>query len=369
MELRNVQRTIGKTKILHDLSLKVADGSFTSILGPSGCGKSTTLRIMAGLDQPDAGQVFLNGVDVAQRTAAQRNVAMVFQSFALYPHMSVADNIALPLKMRQLTRLQRTPFIGSLVAGGSGKKKAIAEQVANVAHILELEHLLARKPAALSGGQKQRVALGRALVRDPSVFLLDEPLSNLDATLRVQMRSELTDLHKRTGKSFVYVTHDQAEAMSLSDQVIVMMDGRIAQAGKPSELYRQPLRRDVAAFIGNYPINLFDIKADNGRLASPFDRLGISPDFDTAVLGIRPEDLILGDDGPVTAELQRSEYLGNDVMLHAQIADGRPIRALVPAQSALPSEGGTFSLRIDDMHLFSSDTGTRMNSEMERVSA
>lgn len=369
MELRNVQRTIGKTKILHDLSLKVADGSFTSILGPSGCGKSTTLRIMAGLDQPNAGQVLLNGVDVAQRTAAQRNVAMVFQTFALYPHMSVADNIALPLKMRQLSRLQRTPLIGGLVGGGSSKKRAIAKKVAKVAQILELEHLLARKPAALSGGQKQRVALGRALVRDPSVFLLDEPLSNLDATLRVQMRAELTDLHKRTGKSFVYVTHDQAEAMSLSDQVIVMMDGRIAQAGKPSELYKRPLRRDVAAFIGNYPINLFDIKADNGRLTPPFDKLDLRSDFETAVLGIRPEDLILSDDGPITANLQRSEYLGNDIMLHARIIDGEPIRALVPAQSTLPSEGESFGLCINKMHLFASRTGIRMDGVTELSSA
>ncbi|MEL7174267.1 MAG: ABC transporter ATP-binding protein, partial [Pseudomonadota bacterium] len=187
MALRDIRRRFGGTDVLHGISLDVPEGSFTSLLGPSGCGKSTTLRIMAGLDAPTAGQVLMRGEDVAERTPAERNVAMVFQSYALYPHMTVAENIALPLRMREMTRAERLPLIGRMLPGGRAKRAAEAARVAAVAEMLGLGDLLHRKPAALSGGQKQRAALGRALVRDPSIFLLDEPLSNLDATLRVQM--------------------------------------------------------------------------------------------------------------------------------------------------------------------------------------
>ncbi|MEO1533685.1 MAG: ABC transporter ATP-binding protein [Pseudomonadota bacterium] len=364
MALRDIRRRFGGTDVLHGISLDVPEGSFTSLLGPSGCGKSTTLRIMAGLDAPSSGHVLMRGEDVAERTPAERNVAMVFQSYALYPHMTVAENIALPLRMREMTRAERLPLIGRMLPGGRAKRAAEAARVAAVAEMLGLADLLHRKPAALSGGQRQRAALGRALVRDPSIFLLDEPLSNLDATLRVQMRAELAALHARTGCPFVYVTHDQAEAMSLSDQVVVMMGGRIAQAGPPRVLYEAPAHRDVAAFVGAHPINLFDVRASAGRLAGAFAALRAPVEHGHAVLGLRPEDLALDPDGPIAARMVRPAYLGNEVMLHAVLEDGREIRALVPGHARLPEAGAAIALTPvpGRTHLFDEKTGDRIGA-------
>ena len=371
MELRDVTRRFGRSTVLHGVSLTVPDHSFTSLLGPSGCGKSTTLRIMAGLDLPTSGAVLLDGEDVAERTAAERNVAMVFQSFALYPHLSVWDNIALPLKIRHMTRLERLPGLGRLMPGAQTKRADHAAKVADVANALGIGDLLKRKPSQLSGGQKQRVALGRALVRDPSIFLLDEPLSNLDASLRVQMRSELAALHKRTGCPFVYVTHDQAEAMALSDQVVVMMDGRIAQAGSPRALYEKPEHVDVAAFIGGYPINRFAVTLKNGRLTGPLADLPLAAKAERATLGIRPEHLTPDPDGQIEARFERLEYLGNDVLVHAILHDGTPIRTLASSRYTAPAEGSVMRLSCasEQVHLFALDDGTRIEPVAGSIAA
>ncbi|MCG8598343.1 MAG: ABC transporter ATP-binding protein [Kiloniellales bacterium] len=371
MELRDVRRRFGKTEVLHGISLRVPEGSFTSLLGPSGCGKSTALRIMAGLDRPSEGQVLMNGADVAELTAAQRNVAMVFQSYALYPHMTVAENIALPLAMRRMSRVERLPLLGRLLPAARAKRAQQAAKVAEVARTLGLEGLLARKPAQLSGGQKQRAALGRALVRDPSMFLLDEPLSNLDAKLRVEMRSELTSLHRRSGCPFVYVTHDQAEAMSLSDQVIVMMEGRIAQAGSPRELYETPRHRDIAAFIGGHPINLFDAKLDRGRLTGPFAGVPLRARADRAILGLRVEDVWPDPKGPIEARVRRLEYLGNEVVVHAVLADGTAIRALAPGGFAPAGPDTILRLACAParLHLFDAGSGIRLPTRGESAAA
>ncbi|MGF1444940.1 MAG: ABC transporter ATP-binding protein [Pikeienuella sp.] len=373
MELRDITRRFGRMAVLHGISLTVPDGSFTSLLGPSGCGKSTTLRIMAGLDRPSTGQVLLDGTDVADRSAAERNVAMVFQSYALYPHLTVAENIALPLRMRQMSRFERFPGAARLLPSVRRKAQSQAETVRQVAETLGLDGLLDRKPSQLSGGQKQRAALGRAIVRDPSIFLLDEPLSNLDATLRVQMRAELTALHRRTGCPFVYVTHDQAEAMSLSDRVAVMMDGRIAQEGPPRALYERPDDARVAAFLGTHTINLLDVSLSNGRLDGPFAGLqtaAAAPDV-PATIGIRPEDLWPDPMGVIESLLDRLEYLGNETLVHALLPDGRPIRALAAGGFVAPAPGEPLrlSVRPDRVHLFDRATGQRLPSLAGSVAA
>ncbi|WP_300473177.1 ABC transporter ATP-binding protein [Breoghania sp.] len=241
---------------------------------------------------PTSGNVYLDGAEVSGKTAHERNVAMVFQSYALYPHLTVAENIALPLAMRRLNVLQRLPMAGLLAPGVRRVRREIRATVAETADALGLAVFLERKPAVLSDGQKQRVALGRALVRDPELFLLDEPLSNLDARLRVRMRSELVALHKRTGKALVYVTHDQAEAMAMADQIVVMIGGKIAQAGRPRDLYERPASRDVATFISANSINFFG--PDNLPVGLPSGHPGAAGGV---FFAIRPEHLLPGDDG------------------------------------------------------------------------
>ncbi|KAA3631868.1 MAG: ABC transporter ATP-binding protein [Proteobacteria bacterium] len=369
MELQDVSRRFGTTEVLNGISLAVREGSFTSLLGPSGCGKSTTLRIMAGLEQPSAGHVRLKGRDVSELTASQRNVAMVFQSYALYPHLTVAQNIALPLAMREMTRIGRAPLVGSLIPGARAKRRAHAVRVAEVADVLGISSLLRRKPSELSGGQKQRAAVGRALVRDPVIFLLDEPLSNLDAKLRVQMRAELTALHKRTGRPFVYVTHDQAEAMSMSDQVIAIMDGRIAQSGTPKELYERPANSEVAAFIGSHPINLIKASLENGKIAAPFQMLK-STDAELpadVLVGLRPEHLLPARGGAVTTRLDRVEYLGSETLLHVRLDDGSELRSVAPGSYEPPPPGDTVTLDFEPKraHLFNAETGRRLETSSE----
>ncbi len=371
IELDGVTRRFGTTPVLHDVSLVVPEGSFTSILGPSGCGKSTTLRIMAGLDRPSEGRVLLKGADVTEATASERNVAMVFQSYALYPHLTVAENIALPLAMRRLSRLQRLPGVGRLMPGARQTRAGIGARLREVASMLGLEDLLERKPAALSGGQKQRVAVGRALVRDPSIFLLDEPLSNLDARLRVQMRAELSALQARTGRAFVYVTHDQVEAMAMSDHVVVMMAGRIAQAAAPRDLYQRPATREVAAFIGAHPINLLDVTLGANGACSLLPSLRVPGAASARVtLGLRPEHLAPAAGG-LPARLERVEYLGAEAVVHARLEDGTALRALAQGDWAPPAPGGALSLAVapERVHLFDAETGARLQASAERVAA
>ncbi|QRV25631.1 ABC transporter ATP-binding protein [Marinomonas foliarum] len=347
MELRDVTRCFDSNTVLDHVSIKVEQGSFTALLGASGCGKSTSLRIMAGLDRPTSGEVLLNGRDVRGQNAYERNVAMVFQSYALYPHLTVAQNIALPLTMRHLSNLGRMPLLGSFVPGATEARRTIMNKVVDAAKSLGLEELLDRKPGSLSGGQKQRVALGRALVRDPALFLLDEPLSNLDARLRIRMRSEISSLHRLTGKAFVYVTHDQTEAMAMADQIVVMIGGQVAQAGSPRDLYERPVHRDVAAFIGHNAINFLE----------PGDGINAGD----SIVGLRPEDLTPNTAGSLSAKLEASEYLGSEIMLSLRSRRGTEFRAIAPGDYIVPTIGSDIRLAYEPqrVHLFDAVTGKR----------
>ncbi len=349
IELHEIHRCFGPTKVLNGINLTIPEGKFVALLGPSGCGKSTLLRLIAGLDHPTAGTIRILGRDMAGIGPADRNIAMVFQSYALYPHLTVAQNIALPLVMRRLGRLGRSP-LGWLIPSVRAEQRKITAETVRVAEALELGALLARKPAELSGGQKQRVALARALVRDPVAYLLDEPLSNLDARLRVQMRAELVALHRRTGRTFVYVTHDQAEALGMADLVAVMLEGKIAQVGSPRELYERPANVAVAAFVGHHPINLIE-----GALAARLSgRAGV-------IVGIRPEQIHPAASGPIEARLERLEFQGQEVLVEARVEDGTLLRALAPADWAAPPPGTRLRLAPAPgaLHCFATATGQR----------
>jgi ABC-type sugar transport system ATPase subunit len=354
VELRRVTKRYGAVTAITDLSLTVEKGSFTALLGPSGCGKSTLLRMIAGLEEITAGQCFIGNLDVTDVPPAQRRIAMVFQSYALYPHMTVRQNIAFSLS----------------VAGQP--RKVQNERALEVARILELEPYLDRRPAELSGGQRQRVAIGRALVRKPEVFLFDEPLSNLDAKLRVQMRLELAKLHADLGTTMIYVTHDQTEAMTLADRIVVLDKGTISQVGSPLELYNAPANKFVAAFIGSPAMNFFpvDIAAMNGRTASvvlPGGRpaeIGIktSGDSASAEVGVRPEHLILVDPKDPGAALVGAiaivEHLGNSTMLYVDTPAGQLI---VEGEGNLDAKSGQIvGLRLNQSqaHLFGADGAT-----------
>jgi multiple sugar transport system ATP-binding protein len=264
---RSIRKSFGDTAVLHDVSLDIGDGEFMTFVGPSGCGKTTLLRILAGLEVQDSGEVRLGERVVDRLPPKQRDIAMVFQSYALYPYMTVAENIALPLTMRRLSAWQRLPLLGRFIGTADSIRRGIDADVTQTAMALGLERLLSRRPGQLSGGQRQRVALGRAMVRHPSAFLMDEPLSNLDAKLRVQARTEISELHRRIGGTFVYVTHDQVEAMTMSDRVAVMIDGRLLQVAAPQRLYAEPDDLRVAEFIGSPRINTLDgIVDESGRV-------------------------------------------------------------------------------------------------------
>ncbi|WP_421708802.1 ABC transporter ATP-binding protein [Algihabitans sp.] len=351
IELDGITKSFGDTTALQSVDLTLEAGGFFSLLGPSGCGKSTLLKIIAGLERPTSGRVRIGGHDVADLRPSERNIAMVFQSYALYPHLTVGQNIALPLAMRRLNRLERLPLMSRLLPTARGKADAIQKDVEAVARTLEITRLLERRPAQLSGGQKQRVAVGRALVRRPSVFLLDEPLSNLDAQLRVQMREELIEVHRRFGITFVYVTHDQAEAMAMSDRIAVVMEGRIAQCDAPQNLYERPATLEVARFVGASSLNVLacDSTAD-GQLGAPFRDLAAPRDCTAEgrlIVGFRPEDAWLSRDGSghVQVRTQRVEYHGGLRHLIATAA-GVTLRAVIPQETASPASGDAVWLRL-----------------------
>jgi multiple sugar transport system ATP-binding protein len=344
VELRRVTKRYGAVTAISDLSLTVDKGSFTALLGPSGCGKSTLLRMIAGLEAITDGQCFIDAIDVTDTPPAKRRIAMVFQSYALYPHMTVRQNIAFSLS----------------VAGQS--RKVQDERALEVARILQLEPYLDRRPAELSGGQRQRVAIGRALVRKPEVFLFDEPLSNLDAKLRVQMRLELAKLHAELGTTMIYVTHDQTEAMTLADKIVVLDKGIISQVGSPLELYNTPANKFVAAFIGSPGMNFFgvDITATNSRTASvvlPGGRtaeVGISMSVTAgpAELGVRPEHLAIVDSNDPHAAFAGAiaiiEHLGNSTILYVDTPAGQLI---VEGEGNLDAKSGqAVGLRLNEGH-------------------
>ncbi len=335
IKLAAIDKSFGETRVLRGIDLDIRAGEFITILGPSGCGKSTLLRIIAGLERQSGGTVAIDGNRVDTLPPDRRDIAMVFQSYALYPHLTVAENIAVPLRMRRLTRLQRLPGAG-LVPSVRRTSGEIAQAVRAVAETLRIESLLQRKPAQLSGGQKQRVALARAMVRKPRAFLMDEPLSNLDAELRVHMRAEIGQLHRQLGATFVYVTHDQAEAMTMSDRVAVILAGELRQIASPDALYRDPDDLAVAQFVGTPRLNVLPATAS----ARGLDLLGLALPLPTGAAagtklqaGIRPERLALASSG-LTGRLVYRENLGADLFLHVAL-EGVPQPVILRSDPAL----------------------------------
>lgn len=314
-------KSFGATRVLRGVSLTIAEGEFVSLVGPSGCGKTTLMRIIAGLEKADSGSVTIAGRDVTALRAADRDVAMVFQNYALYPHLTAYQNMGVPLVMRQLTTAERLPLIGGLMPGMRTKQQAMDAEIRAAAAMLSIDHLLDRKPAQLSGGQRQRVALGRAIVRHPRAFLMDEPLSNLDASLRVQTRKEIVDLHRRVGASTVYVTHDQSEAMTMSDRVAVMMDGELLQIATPEEIYLDPSDLRVAGFIGSPKINTLAAEVrEDGFVRVGGHNTGLATAWrGPALFAVRPEDLTPGEAPGITCRVEHMEFLGDSVLLHARV--------------------------------------------------
>lgn len=334
LKLQNVSKKFGKNVVLSDINLEVEDGEFVSLVGPSGCGKTTLLRIIAGLESTSGGQVAIAEQNVNQLDPAQRNVAMVFQSYALYPHKTVYENIAFPLRM-QAPWATRLPLVARLLPARQSLDREIRSKVVETASIMGLDNLLDRKPGQLSGGQRQRVALARAMVRNPALFLMDEPLSNLDAKLRLSMRSEIIELQRRLSGTFVYVTHDQSEAMTMSDRVVLMDRGHVQQIGKPNELYENPANLFVAQFIGSPTINTLLAEVSSAKTLKLFgnelrqfpDRLDGVDIIDychqnqTLLLGFRPEAFsLVAPNHPesLTGIVHLIENLGNELLLTVQ---------------------------------------------------
>ncbi len=353
IEIRNVTKRYGGLTVLEDISLSIAAGEFVVFLGPSGCGKSTLLRMVAGLEALDGGTIDLGGTRIDTLPPGKRGVAMVFQSYALYPHMTVAQNMSFGLENIGMAR------------------EDIARRVTAAADVLEIAHLLDRKPAKLSGGQRQRVAIGRAIVKEPKAFLFDEPLSNLDAALRGRTRLELAQLHARLGSTMIFVTHDQVEAMTLADRIVVMHNRRIEQIGTPMEIYRRPATRFVAGFVGTPAISILGVKAaelgprgltvDLGSAGVLQTRLQLPvavPAAGGLEIGIRPEDVTVvppgGDGIPARAEVV--EHLGERTLVYARLPDGQQITAEADGRSTLRA-GTEVKLRLDPdaLHLFAAD--------------
>ncbi|PHR20669.1 MAG: hypothetical protein COA37_14925 [Hoeflea sp.] len=351
--LKQIGKSYGVVTAVEQFDLDIADGEFLVLLGPSGCGKSTTLRMIAGLESITTGDLMIGGTRVNDTDPKNRGVAMVFQNYALYPHKSVFDNMAMALK------LQKMP------------KAEIARRVNDVADMLGLTAYLERKPAALSGGQRQRVAIGRAIVRTPEVFLFDEPLSNLDAQLRVKMRMELQELHERLGVTSIYVTHDQVEAMTLADRIVILDRGRVAQIGTPREVYEQPATRFVASFIGSPAMNFMPAeRAGDGWQVTGTDLVlpgfgQLATEADALTLGLRPEhievlpaDAAVNDPWAFDATVKLAELLGADALLNLSVK-GQPLLARVGGTD-FPQAGETVRIRVDPARLHAFDPETEL---------
>ena len=314
--LRDVRKSYGSLEVIHGVDLTVEDGEFVVFVGPSGCGKSTLLRMIAGLEEVTDGEIDIKGLDVTDLDPSDRGIAMVFQSYALYPHMSVRDNLAFGLRMANTPQAE------------------IERRVAHASGILKIDPLLDRRPGQLSGGQRQRVAIGRAIVREPDVFLFDEPLSNLDAELRVSMRIEIARLHRQLGNTMIYVTHDQTEAMTLADKIVVLRDGRVEQVGTPRKVYEDPDNVFVAGFIGSPRMNLLQATKDSegtiklaGAALSGLPTNTPLAEGDGLIFGIRPEHLELGTGGSDSfrARVDFAEYLGSTQFLYCTLDDGQSL--------------------------------------------
>jgi len=342
-----------------DFNLEIQDKEFMVLVGPSGCGKTTTLRMVAGLEEITSGELYIDDILVNDLLPKERDIAMVFQNYALYPHMTVYDNMAFGLKIRKM------------------EKSEINEKVLNAAKILDIEELLQRKPRALSGGQRQRVAIGRAIVRSPKVFLMDEPLSNLDAKLRNEMRTEIIKLHKRLQTTFIYVTHDQTEAMTLGDRVVIMKDGLVQQIASPQEIYDKPANEFVATFIGTPQMNLFDaeliMEDDEYKISLNGKRMDMPNKYKETLryksikpqnirLGIRPENIIITEKTPESFEINIdvSELMGHEMLIHSKLYNN-PI--IIKASSRLNIEVDdkiNISFVTDELHLFEKETGKNL---------
>jgi multiple sugar transport system ATP-binding protein len=351
VEIRDVRKAFGASQVLHGVSVDISDGEFVILVGPSGCGKSTLLRMIAGLESITGGEIRIADRVVNDVPPKERDIAMVFQNYALYPHMTVADNMGFSLKLR------------------SAPAKEISDRVNRAASILGLNPYLDRYPRQLSGGQRQRVAMGRAIVRDPQVFLFDEPLSNLDAKLRVAMRAEVKELHQRLKTTTVYVTHDQIEAMTMADKIVVMHDGRIEQIGAPLELYDRPGNRFVAGFIGSPAMNFLEGRlslsggaafvGENG-VRLPLAAAPAARDGQQVTLGLRPEHVTLGDGG-LAAEIVVVEPTGPEVQVNARLASGEEIVAMFRERHPFkPGEKIGLKPLGNQVHLFDGESGKRL---------
>ncbi len=346
LTISNVGKTFGATRVLQDISLEVPPGKLLVLLGHSGCGKSTLLRSIAGLEEIDQGEIRINGTRVDGLTPAKRNVALVFQNYSLYPHMTVRENLAFPLKVARMV------------------KSEIASRVTDTAAILDLTDRLDFKPSQLSGGQRQRVALGRAMIRRPSLFLLDEPLSNLDADLRARMRQEIVTLQRRLATTTVHVTHDQVEALTMGDFVALMHEGKVAQFGTPEDLYHQPNSLMVARFLGQPPLNVISGKIENGLLqplgcAMPTEILAKLPTSEMSV-GIRPEHIHIAPGGALTGVLEKAEFLGDHYRIDLRLRD---TTLLTTTSIAIPSPVGSavhFSIEVEKILFFEMGSGKRV---------
>ena len=357
VSLKKLVKSYGALRVVHGIDLDVADGEFVALVGPSGCGKSTTLRMIAGLESISDGAIEIGGTVVNDLPPRDRNISMVFQSYALYPHMTVRENMGFSLKIAKQSQSE------------------IDRQVNEAAAILGLEALMDRRPAQLSGGQRQRVAMGRAIVRHPEVFLFDEPLSNLDAKLRTQMRTEIKKLHAKVQSTVIYVTHDQVEAMTLADRIVIMRDGYIEQVGTPDEVFKRPATRFVAGFIGSPPMNIEEATITNGRLAFrngdtlplPAQFAGSVTEGQKVVFGLRPDDIFpsghglsSGGDGVVHAvELPVSitEPLGNETLVFVEFAARAWLSRMLNPRSLKPGERISMSFDFSQAHLFAAESG------------
>jgi len=356
--INHVFKRFGNVTAVNDLNLVFKSGEFVSILGPSGCGKTTLLRMLAGLEQPTEGEISIGDKVVNNLPPGKRDIAMVFQTYALYPHMTVSGNIEYPLKKQRLPKAER------------------AQKVQATAELLQLEELLDRKPRQLSGGQQQRVALGRALIRDPAVFLLDEPLSNLDAKLRAHMRAELIELHERIGRTMIYVTHDQLEAMTMSDRIAVMRFGELQQFASPEEIYSRPANEFVAGFIGTPSMNFIEGDLVNSAGGQKFESRGISiaippgllPDDVVEVgdkmsvrLGFRPEDITVGAVGE-DATVRVVEPTGHEVIVILDMHGNQVVIRVSPEQRLQSGENVKLQFRTEKLHFFGGTGSVRLNN-------
>ena len=356
VNFQHVYKRYGQIETIHDFNLEIHDKEFLVLVGPSGCGKSTSLRMIAGLEDVSEGKLLIGDQVVNDVPPRDRNIAMVFQNYALYPHLSVKDNMGFSLRMKKVPRQE------------------IDTKVQAVAEILGLDQLLSRKPKELSGGQRQRVAIGRAIVRDPKVFLFDEPLSNLDAKLRVQMRVELAKLHKRLNATIVYVTHDQIEAMTLADRIVVMKDGYIQQVGTPLELYQKPTNAFVGGFIGSPAMNQITAKITEDASAIKGNGFSIPLDAEIAkplashknkdiLLGIRPQDIVMvkaGEPFCFEAKAEVIELIGSESYIYFTMEDKQWVARCENVPSSMEGQTVHFSLNLENLHIFSNDGSSRL---------